>query len=220
MALLTYPLVLSDFMEKLQIERIRFRLNKRMNFSGIGTGRILAAEIGPDFWSLEIVLRTLYSQESREVQGLLDALDGGLNDFYAYDKIFAYPQSDPDGTILGGATITNTAVHGSGEAMKFDGFPDPPGPGLYQLNTGDMFGFSYGPGGIYKALHRITSGGTANSDWISFKPALADPDLATGKNMDFKKAVGRFKLVPDSLDYGEAMDIHTSGITLSAEQVP
>jgi hypothetical protein len=215
MALQTFPLGLTDFANGLPLATIKFRPNKRMQTSGETSGKIIAIEVAPDYWSVEVSFRPLYSQEARAFEAMIDSLDGGLNDFYIFDPISAYPVLDPKGANLGASSITNTNIHSSNKAMKFTGFPVG-----YVLSPGDVFCYDYGPGNIYRAYHRITSGGDANSDWISFRPALPDITLSTGKAMDFTKASIRAKMVYESIDYGQREDIFTSGIGFLAEQVP
>jgi len=215
---LTFPLSRSVFADGLPIESIQFRLQNRVETSGIGTGNTLVAETGPAFWAAEIVLRAVYNKDSRAIQALIDSLDGGMSDFYLSDPIFAFPRRDPTGSILGSTTVTNIAVGSNGKQMKFNG------PAGYIYSVGDMFSFDYGAGGAYRALHRIVEGDTANGSgdtgWIEFRPRLDDPDLPSGKVMDFKHPTARMKFVPGSVEYGTAKDIFTSGIAFSCEQVP
>jgi hypothetical protein len=218
MALLTFPLSLDEFANGLQIESIVFGLRHRVEVSGVGTGAMIAAQNGPDFWAADIKIRPIYHKDARYLQALINSLDGGINDFLLYDPVCAFPACDPDGSILGSSTITNTVVNANGVQMNLTGFPVG-----YKLTPGDMFGFNYGPGGSYRALHQIVVGDTANGSGtvgIEFRPRLDDHDLATGKTMDFKKACGRFKIINDSIEYGTRQDIFTSGISFSAEQVP
>ena len=215
---LTFPLSLTDFANGLQIESINFRLRHRVESSGVGTGMMIVAQNGPDFWAADVKLRPLYHRDSRAVQALIDSLDGGINDFYLYDPVCAYPLKDPGGVIIGASAITNTSVNSDGIHMGMTGFPVG-----YVVSPGDMFDFDYGPGNAYRALHRVVAGDTANGSGnvsLEFRPRLDDVTIATGKSMDFTRANARMKIINESIEDGTRQDIFTSGISFTAEQVP
>jgi len=218
MASLTFPLGLSDFANGLQLESLKFYPVDPVEISGQGTGQMIASNPRPSYWAADIVIRPLYSGAARALQALIHSLDGGLNDFYLYDPVSAFPIADPGGSILGGAAVTNSLVAGNGKQMKFSGLP-----AHYVLSPGDRFSFDYGSG-IYRALHEIVAGDTAdgsgNTDFIEFRPRLDDPSVATGKPMNFRKASCRMKIVQESINYGERKDVFTSGMAFSCEQVP
>jgi hypothetical protein len=218
MALLTFPLSLSQFANGLQIENIDMHIVHGITPSGLGTGNMIIANRRSDYWVADVKIRPLYHKAARALQAMINSMDGGLNDFLLCDPVCAYPAEDPDGTILGTSTITNSSVNANGIQMNLTGFPVG-----YVLSTGDRFSFTYGPGNIYRALHEIVVGDTANGSGtvgIEFRPRLDDPDLATGKTMDLKRACARMKIIEESIEHGSRQDLFTSGLSFSCEQVP
>jgi hypothetical protein len=221
----TYPFALADFWDKIVplMGSIRpFKLESRINASGQGSGNQLIVETGPRFWTTQVNFRPLYKSEARLVEVLIESLDGGLNDFYAYDPLSIYPIFDPTGSKLAAnpnGPIIDSTVGSDLKTIRFSGLP-----ANFVINPGDMFSFSYGAGSAYQALHRIFVGATANGSGVTgfmeFRPALDDPSLPTGKTMRLIKPYCRMKIVPGSFDEGEHANIFRTGMTFTAEQVP
>lgn len=218
MAVLTFPLGTGQFAAIIGKTTVKFWLANSMQWSGLASGKLIPADTAPKYWMAEIGIINMSNAEAMAVQAIIESMDGGLNDFYLYDPRCEYPQYDPTGSIIGSSTITNTDVANNGIVMDFTGFPED-----YELRPGDMFAFNFGPGNAYRALHRVVQGGTANGDGdingVEFRPRLADPDLATGKTMDFKRPSARMKLLPDGFDPGAAKLMMTTGMSFKCRQV-
>jgi hypothetical protein len=216
---LEFPYTVGSFANLLRMTSIKFMLADNMESSGLGNGQVIVADLAPKFWTADVALINMGNAEAMQMQALVEALDGGLNDFYLYDPRCAYPQYDPTGSILGANTVTNSEVAGNGKQMKFSGLP-----AAYQIRSGDMFSFVYGPSNEYRALHRVvvgdTANGSGNTTWIEFRPRLADPSLATGKTMTLIKPNCRMKLIPNSFDGGNARQMMTTGMSFKCRQVP
>lgn len=218
MAVLTFPLALNQFAGIIGKTSVKFWLADNKQFSGLASGKLIPADLAPRKWMAEIGIIDMSNAEAMAVQAIIESMDGGMNDFYLYDPRCEYPQYDPTGSIIGSNAITNTDVANNGIVMDFTGFPN-----NYELRTGDMFSFNYGPEGAYKALHRVVQGGTANSGGdinnVEFRPRLNDPDLSIAKPIDFKRPVGRFKLLPDGFEPGTAKQMKTGGMSFKCQQV-
>jgi hypothetical protein len=215
---ITFPLALSQFANVIAKTSVKFWLAGNMQTSG-QAGNLIVADLAPKYWAAEVGMINMSNAEAMGVQAMIESLDEGLNDFYLYDPRCAYPQYDPDGSIIGSSTITNTDVATNGKVMDFTGFPN-----NYVLSPGDMFSFDFGSGGIYRALHRVVVGGTANSSGdlnnVEFRPRLADPNLGIGKTMTFKRPSARMKMIPGSFDPGTAKQTMTTGMSFKCRQVP
>lgn len=215
------PLALSDFASLLQKTSIRFWLQENVEISGLANGNFIVSKIGPAYWMAEISLINMGNADAMQAQALMHKLRGGTRDFYLFDPRCAYPQSDPTGSIIGSATIINTEVNSDLMRMKFSGFPR-----RYVITPGDMFSFNFGPGNAYRALHQVVTGDTADNTstgatgWIEFYPPLDDPDLSTGKTIDWIKPSGRFKMDPGSFEAGTAKQMMTTGLSFRCKQVP
>jgi hypothetical protein len=216
---ISFPLPASDFASLMRKMTVRFYQAYNQQSSGLPSGEVLYADLAPPYWMAEIGLINMSNADAMAMQSVIESLDGGIGTFLLFDPRCEFPQSDPDGSLLAGRTITNTLVSSNTKEMKFTGFPTG-----FKIKAGDMFGFTYGPGGAYRALHRIVTGDTAtgggDTGFMEFRPHLADPDLATGKTMSFIRAVGKFRLLADAFEPGTARQMMTTGMTIKARQVP
>lgn len=220
-----YPVPLNDFWSLLvpYMASVKpFKLERRQQSSGMGTGQTLVADVGPGYWKTAVSFRALYSSEMRMIMSLMDVLDGSLNDFYAYDPLGRYPASDPNGNALqanANAPIIVSEVRNNGKEMKFTGFPNG-----FEISQGSMFQYNYGPSSVYRALHRVYNTSSANgsgaSGWVEFRPPLPDPDLSVGKVTDWLSASCRMKIVPGSFEEGDHEGVTTTGMGFQCEQIP
>lgn len=215
---LTFPLDVTDFASLMRKMSIKFWLADAMESSGLGSGQFVVADLAPKYWCAEIGLINMANNDAMAMQALIQALDGGINPFFLYDPRAAYPQYDPDGSILGAADVQILEVRTNNKEIKLENLPVG-----YKLKRGDMFSFDFGSGGIYRALHQLVSGDTADgfgkTGWLEFRPHLADPTISPGKNINLIMPSAQMKLIPGSFDPGMARQMMTTGMALKCRQV-
>lgn len=214
---ITTPLSLASFADLLKFASVSFKRKENDVFSGLGTGQILAANVAPKMWMADVKLAKMYHQAARQVQALIEALDGAAGTFYLYDPLGQYPQSDPTGSILGANTVTISTLNSNNKALRLTGLP-----AAYVLTVGDMMAFDYASG-TKRALHRIVETTTASGGGLSpefeVRPHLRT-GVTTGLTVLLKKPAGKFIMLPDSFDVGTDDNLKTTSIQFTAMQVP
>ncbi len=211
---LTFPYAVTSFADILRMSSVKFQLIPDQQISGAGKGRIIVADMGPKYWEAEVRLINMEHDVARQVQAMIEALDGSLNDFFLYDPRWAYPAEDWGGPRLGPAVVTIGALNANNKEMTLSGLPNG-----YVLTPGDMLHFDFGVPSK-RALHRIVAGGVAagGSVGIEVRPHI-EPGATTGLVASLIKPSARMKIVPESFDPGTARGMITSGMGFKCRQV-
>lgn len=216
---LANPLPVNGFARVIRKQSVKFELAYNNEQSGLPKGQRIVAEMGDPYWTAEFGLINMEGPDARKVQGLFESMDGGIRDFYLYDPRCEFPIADPDGSILGAATVQITTTRNANE-LKFQG------PNGYTYTPGDMFHYDYGPSLAYRALHRIVgldpivANGAGATDWFEIRPYLPDPSVGTPKTVTLIRPSCRMKLELGGYDSGTARQMMTSGMTFRCNQVP
>lgn len=216
MPVLTFPLATATFADALKYATVSFRLRRNEEYSGLGSGQILGAQLGPDMWEADVTLARLYHAQAMQVQALIESLDGVINDFYLYNPLTAYPQYDPTGSKLG-ASVPRLMGVPSGKTIAMDGVPSG-----YTLTRGDMLSFDYGSGPVKRALHRVVETRVANSSGV-LAAFEVRPHIRTGAAdnaiVTLIKPSAKMIMVPDTFAI-ENDTLVTSVIRFKAIQKP
>lgn len=214
---LTFPFSTSSFADVLRYTSIKLKLSDNAEYSGLGNGQIIVANLAPRYWMADISLINMPQADAMQVQALIEAMDGGLEDFYLYDPRCAYPQSDPDGSGLDTYVPRIKTLQSNNKEMVIKQLPVG-----YVLKAGDMMAFDYGSSGEYRALHRFVRTVTANGSGeslVELRPHIA-PGAAVEAAITLIKPAARMKIIPGSFEEGEARQMMTTGISFKARQVP
>ncbi|ORE89740.1 hypothetical protein [Aurantimonas sp. 22II-16-19i] len=171
--MLTFPLALADLADLLPVAEVRWRLAENQELSGLGSGQILAAELGPALWEADVTLGDLKHGRSSQIQARLEALDGATRAFYLCDPFRKYPQGDPDGSRLGAAAPVIGSLTAGGRALSLSGLP-----AGYVLTAGDYLAFDYGSP-PRRAFHRVVETATASGTGAT-PPFEVRPMVRTG----------------------------------------
>jgi len=191
---LTYPLVASVFADKLRIKSAPFVLQHQQELSGVASGNLQAADLAPAFWQAEVETVPLTEAQAAQIMALINSLAGAVRKVYLYNPSLTGPQADPDGTILGAASVTVGSV-ASSYSLTLAGLP-----ASYVITCGDYFSISYGtPSRTY--LGQFAEGGTANGlgamGPVDVAPAMPAGIVATNAVMLIKPQA-KCKIVPGS----------------------
>lgn len=146
---LTYPLSLAAFAEKLRIASAPFVLEEQHQLSGLGTGDVLAAQLAPSRWTAQVTLAAESHTRAREIQALIESLDGPVQSFYLYCPTNCYPAADPGGAVLGASTVTIHTVGANNRSLRLGGLPVG-----YKITAGDAMHYDYGNNPVRRAYHR------------------------------------------------------------------
>ncbi|TFF27509.1 hypothetical protein E3C22_03365 [Jiella endophytica] len=212
---LTFPLDRSLLSDLLPIASVKWVAQDNQEISGMGSGQILATELAPSLWTADVTTAERYHDEIDRLQARLESLNGSINPFYLVDPKRRFPQYDPDGSKLGGATPTINSISSNGRSISLTGLP-----GLYTLSFGDFLCFDYGTP-ARRAFHRIvetaiagnSSGTTALFEIRPFVPLGASVGLPVTLLHPAMKCILR----PNSLD-AETVTALTSRLSFSAVQ--
>lgn len=215
---LIFPLSVSDFADKLKIQSVEWKLQRYDELSGLGSGDVLAAQLAPARWVAKVTLATMYHGEAAQAQALIETLDPTAS-FFLYAPQLPYPQSDPDGSILGAAELTIQTVGGNNRSLRVEGFP-----AGYTLTVGDFLAFDYGSSPVRRAFHRIcetvsASGGIGLTPLFEVRPHLR-PGVTTGPVVTIIKPAAKVFIVPESFSPGTARAVVTEGMSFEVMQRP
>lgn len=213
---LAFPYQLGTFANTLRIRSVSWMPLYQEEFSGIGTGEMLSAKLGPDLWVADVALADMYNAEAQQVSALIEGLGGSMQSFYLYNPLIPFPQYDPTGSILGASTPTILAINADNKRMSITGLP-----AGYRLTRGDMLGIDYGSP-TRRALLRIleasiTANGSGITGLFEIRPFFR-PGIVAGLAVDLSHPAAKVKIVPGSLSIGPGQDISTTSIGFKVRQ--
>lgn len=212
------PLSLADFADKLPIQSIEWQLHRWDEFSGLGSGDVLAAQLAPPRWGAKVQLAPMNYARAAEVQALIEALDGALGNFYLYAPQKTHPQDDPTGSKLGSASPKINTLPADNQSMTLKDLP-----AGYKLTVGDFLSYSYGSDPVRRALLRVCS--TVTADAGGFTPSFkVRPHIPTGTtvnvNVTLIKPAAKVFIVPGSFSPGTSRGLFTEGMSFEVMQRP
>lgn len=175
MALLTFPLPLSQFMNVLPVSEMTFDLSEALARDETGRGEVLSASLGARLWTGTVTVSRRRLDMAGRYVALIDLVRQPGATFYIGDVTRRAPASDPTGAGLGSATPTLSSVSTDRREMVIAGLP----PG-YAVGLGDFLSIDYGGAPLRRALHRVVhGGGIANGSGVL--PAVeVVPPVRTG----------------------------------------
>jgi hypothetical protein len=210
----TFPLSVAEFADTLGVAQLKWTNQNTRELSGLGSGQILEADLAPQLRTADLTLRERHHEDAQAIEAKLNAIIRSMGTFYLYDPRRPAPKADPDGAILGAATVT---IHSLPDAksISLEGLP-----ASYVLSAGDPIAFDYGSparrwfGEVAEGVTADSEGTTAAFEVSPFLPAAA----STGTTVALVKAAFKAKIVPGSLNV-QAQGL-TSAISFSVVQKP
>lgn len=213
---LTFPLSPAAFADRLRIASAPFVLQEYQQLSGLGTGDVLAAQLAPSRWSTSVTLVPERHTVARQIQALIESLNGPMQSFYLYCPTNCYPAADPGGTLLGGNTVTIHAVGENNRSLQLDGLP-----AGYKITAGDALSFDYGSDPVRRAYHRaaetVVADGSGVSPLFDLSHHLA-AGVTTGLAVALKKPAAKMFRMPGPLSVSHTATHST--ISFEAMQRP
>lgn len=211
---LTYPLSLTAFANQLPFLSSRWELRRSDEFSGLGTGEILAANLGPALWMASVTLKPLRLPAANSILALLEALEGSLRAFYLFNHQQAYPQSDPGGVLVASTSPVIHTLGGDNKSLRISGLPS-----SFVMTRGDMLSFDYGSP-ARRAFHRVMETVTASSGLtpsFEVRPHIR-PGAATSTAVSLSRPAAKMILMPGTFNPGEQTGHMVNGISFQAIQ--
>lgn len=208
---ITYPYALSVLADRLDIESVVWDIQRNDEMSGSGDGRVWQAELAPPLWTGDVTLNVGYHDDVKQIAALVRKLHGAQNQFYLYDPLSKYPQSDPDGSILGAAAVKINSITAGGRTLSLKGLP-----AGYKLTLADKMQIAYATSPVRNAFLEIDENVTANASGVT--PVFeVFPNAPTGVAINdvvmlLKPACKGF-IAPGSFNPGSGAGLITSGLT-------
>lgn len=194
---LSFPLSLAAFADKLRILSAPFVVEEQQQLSGLGTGDVLAAQLAPSRLTADVTLAPERHARAREIQALIESLNGPIHSFYFYSPANCYPAADPGGVVLGSAAVTIQSIGANNKSVRLAGLP-----AGYELRIGDAFAFDYGSNPSRRAWHRLAEDVSANGAGVTPLVELTQnlrPGVVAGLAVTFKKPAAKMFVLPGSL---------------------
>lgn len=208
---ISFPLAANEFFDILRVFSARINLEEYVEVSGTAQGDIIVSEIADPKWAAEITISDMPEDEARKAGALMRRI-GSFGTFNVFDTQAEYPMSDPDGSILGSATVVIASIGSSRRQLSLSGLPAD-----YELNAGDRFHVNYGSSPVRRGYFEISEDVTANGSGVT---GLFDVSpwvktgITTGLTVDLKRPSCRMRF--RSYDPGTNEMTHRSGMSFSA----
>lgn len=193
MTAITFPIPQADLGDQLPVQSVVWELMRQQEFSGLGSGEGLAADLGPALWEGEVTLRPLLNTAARALAAKFDALDGAINTFYLANPLGWWPAADPGGALYGSATPDIASIESNRKELSFSGLP-----AGYVLTAGDMFMVDYGSPSrraLLRLVADITANGSGATAAVEVRPHLRS-GITTTLNVSFERPSAKVKIVP------------------------
>lgn len=194
--------------DALKVVSLKFILERNDELNPTRGGAQISVDLGPALWTGEWSSPPLEEEDFGEVRAWFDTLAGDQQ-FYGYDSLREYPvryRSGFGGLTVDGNPFTGTAylieVAGNKVEVVLSGLPIG-----FVLRPGDYFSFDYGGVNQYRALHRISSAGVADSAGLMavevrpyIRPGWEDSGSPAARAVTFYRPSARMLVVPGSYD--------------------
>jgi hypothetical protein len=210
MAAITFPLSVAAFQSLLKVAAVEFSDPAQQEASGLGSGEVLRADVGPQLWRGRVTLAPAYHETAQATEALLSLLQRADASFFVHDPRRVGPIADPDGAILDDATPTIHTLAANNRELRVQGLPVG-----YVLSVGDMIAFEYTVLGTTRyALHRLVAGATAPGTGITplfeVTPAIR-PGAAVSAAVTLVRPACKAVMMPGTVRYGSGRPLITSG---------
>lgn len=201
---LSVPLSRANLADLLPIATAEWQLQDNQELSNLGSGEVLAADLGPRLWQADCATIEADIETIEALRARFHALDGALNAFYLFDPRRPYPATDPTGTLLAAATVTIQSIDTNRKELTLEGLPS-----HFVLPAGTFLSVTAGSPSRTALLQLVasieaSSGGVAGP--VEVRPHLR-PWLASGQTVTLLKPVAKVKLVPGSLSVAQVNSV-------------
>lgn len=193
---LTSPYSLEYFADQLPIASVIFDIKRNDELAGNGGSDVIAIEMADPLWMATVTLARTTFDAGKQVAAKIRALRGPMKPLWLYDPQSKYPQSDPDGSILGASTVTVAAVGSGFASISLQGLP-----AGYVLTLSDKMQIAYGSSPVRYAFLEVSETKTANGSGVSglFEVFPNVPaGMAVGDAVTLIKPALRCVIMPDT----------------------
>ncbi len=192
----TFPLSLPNLVDLLPIESVTWNLVYQQEYSGLGSGEGLSHDLAPPLWEGDVATAQFYHADVEKWRARFLTLDGSNNSFMLYNPAAKYPDTDPQGSALTGATVTVLAVGANRKELSLAGLPaglEVPWGAYAQIAGGSPSRVA-----LVQFAESKTASGLGNTSAIECRPHLR-PWVSAGMAVSLIKPGAKVKLMPNSL---------------------
>lgn len=197
---LTFPL--TTLFDIAQIGDQTFQLQSRQELSRMASGITIAKDLGSALWAATFTTAQMANDDALTLEAKLNALDGSIQLFEAYDLRRPYPKSVPSGSFTDSGLLNS--VNANNKALSLKSLP-----ASFVLTPGDYLAFDYGSS---RALHQIVEGVTANGSGLTTEFEVR-PHIRSGYALNsavkLKNPRGQFVMLPNSVASKSSGALHT-----------
>lgn len=151
--MVAFPVALEDFFADIGQVTATFALGEAVETSESSAGEIYRADYGARLWAGSVTVRSHRQGRADEVAAMAERLAAADASFFVAPRHRAGPQYDPDGSILGAASVTILSINSTDGTIRLEGLP-----AGYQIQRGDYLSFEYLSSPTRYAFHRVLTG--------------------------------------------------------------
>jgi hypothetical protein len=197
---LSFPL--TTLFDVAQIADQAFQLQSRQEMSRLASGITIAKDFGSALWSANYTTAQMANDDALTLEAKLNALDGSIQLFEAYDLRRPNPKAYADGVFTDSGLLNS--VNANNKALSLKSLP-----AGFVLTPGDYLAFTYGSS---RALHQIVEGVTANGSGLTTEFEVR-PHIRSGFTLNsavtLKNPRGQFVMLPNSVSSKSSGALHT-----------
>lgn len=201
---LAFPLARANLADLLSIETAEWMLGEDQELTNLGSGEVLAADLGPRLWQAECATTPADIETIEALRARLQALDGAINSFYLFDPRRPFPATDPTGAALAGSTVTIDAIESNRKELSLAGLP-----AGFVLPAGTFLSVTAGAPSrtaLLQLVAGVTADGSGDAGPVEVRPHLR-PWVAATQAVTLLKPVAKVKLVPRSLSVTQVSSV-------------
>lgn len=214
---LSFPLSLAAFADTLRVAAMDIGLGSAVEQSRTGAGEVFTADLGARLWRGRMTLVPAATATQAAVQAILNRLTDVGATFRLTDISHQYPTLDPDGSILGAASVTINALPAGGRELRLIGLPTG-----YTLSRGDYLAFTYGSSPVRYAFHQIVTGATSTGPGVQTSLIEVMPPIRAGATVattvSLRQPAMKALIGPGSLSSRTARAVLSDGLTFDFMQ--
>lgn len=197
---LSFPL--TTLFDVAKIADQAFQLQSRQEMSRLASGITIAKDLGSALWSATYTTAQMANDDALTLEAKLNALDGSIQLFEAYDLRRPNPKAYTDGVFTDSGLLNS--VNANNKALSLKSLP-----AGFVLNPGDYLAFDYGSS---RALHQIVEGVTASGAGLTAEFEVR-PHIRSGYALNsavtLKNPRGQFVMLPNSVSSKSSGALHT-----------
>lgn len=206
---ITYPYPVSFLADRLNIEAVIWDIKRNDELSGSGDGRVWQAELAPPLWTGDVKLNIGRNASLKQIAALIRKLHGAQEQFYLYDPLSKFPQADPDGSILGFASVRIDSIGTGGRTVSLSGLP-----ANYVLTLADKVQIYAAANPARTRFIELSENASANGAGVTGQIEVfphIGPGFVANDPVRLKQPACKVFIMPTSHNPGSASGLMTTG---------